>query len=375
MNKSVTLRTILPVVPLVASALIIFAGAACAQKSAEPAPAASVQDSPALARFKAAGKGAPMTVYPARLAGRSSEQVGEVVGMMLERAGMTKLELSTNAFTPPEGADLAAAAKSFGDFVHTNPPATDYALFTDIIGSPREGLSELRTIVVDRDGGIVFQDRQAKGDADYDRLKPREPMECCLLAVERLRPVLGLDDPSNSSASGDLAKRWQEKSGVPDKAEFAAIQAREEELKKTAPTATFLVYPVHAGAAFSPESAAEISSKLNDARLTKASTPADGPRLEIKGDMNEQKVLWASARAFSEFVKKNPPEADYAMYAEYLMGKDSVGAVHFFVCDRAGQLVVVDFQNSHHADFKSIKPRKREDCDTLVLKRLNGYCK
>lgn len=373
MNTTTALRTILPVVPLVASALITFAGAACAQKSAEPAPTASVQDSPALARFKAAGKAAPMTVYPARLAGRSSEQVGEVVGMMLERAGMTKLDLSTNAFTPPEGADLAASARAFGDFVRAAPPATDYALFTDIIGSPREGLSELRTIVADKDGAVVFQDRQAKGDADFDRLNPREPMECCILAVERLRPVLGLNDPSRSEASGDLAKRWQQKSGIPDKAELAAIQTRAEAFKKAAPGATLVIYPVHAGEDFSPESAATLAAEFTRARLTNASAPAQGPNLPLKGDMNEQKVLWASARAFSDYVKKNPLEANYAMYADYLMGKDSVGAVHFFVCDRAGELVIVDFQNSHHADFKAIKPRTREDCDRLVAKRLAGY--
>jgi len=49
--------------------------------------------------------------------------------------------------------------------------------------------------------------------------------------------------------------------------------------------------------------------------------------------------------------------------------------VHFVVCDRRGELVVVDFQNSHHAEFKAIHPKTREDCDRLVIRRMNGLCK
>ncbi len=91
--------------------------------------------------------------------------------------------------------------------------------------------------------------------------------------------------------------------------------------------------------------------------------------------MNEQKILWDMAHAFREHVQAHPPEADYALFADYLMmGKDTVGSVHFAVCDRKGQLVIVDYQNDHHDDFKAIKPKSAEDCDRLVLKRLEGYC-
>jgi hypothetical protein len=43
------------------------------------------------------------------------------------------------------------------------------------------------------------------------------------------------------------------------------------------------------------------------------------------------------------------------------------------VCDRQGEWVIVDMQNSHHGDYQSLKPTSREDCDKILLKRLEGY--
>jgi len=37
--------------------------------------------------------------------------------------------------------------------------------------------------------------------------------------------------------------------------------------------------------------------------------------------------------------------------------------------------VIVDYQNDHHTDFNAIKPKSAEDCNRLVSKRLEGYCK
>ena len=96
--------------------------------------------------------------------------------------------------------------------------------------------------------------------------------------------------------------------------------------------------------------------------------------------MNEQKVLWSMARAFREQVQKQPPAADYVLYADYLMGKnaggkDVVGGVHFAICDRQGQWVIVDFQNEPLGGLQCDQAEVAADCDRLVLKRLEGYCK
>lgn len=296
--------------------------------------------------------------------------------MMLERGGMTNLETSKAAFTPPQGADLPKAAAAFADFIKANPVSTPYALFTDFQGTPGKGVSEVVAVVVSAQGEVVWQDRQAKGDADFDRIGPREPMQCCILVAERLRPVLGLGDPTSESApTGKIAQRFQKSSGVPDKPELDAIKQRAAAFKKAVASSTVVVYPTHAGDAFSAESATALVAAINEQKLTIAVPGENGPQFGIERAMNEQKVLWSMAHSFSDWVKKNPPNADYALFADYLMGKGGVGGVHFAICTRHGELVVVDFQNSHWPDFQSINPRTRDDCDKLVIKRLEAYCK
>ena len=93
--------------------------------------------------------------------------------------------------------------------------------------------------------------------------------------------------------------------------------------------------------------------------------------------MDEQKVLWDTARAFRTFVRKNPPATEYALFADYGVfspspDRSKVSHVHFIVCDRAGGWVIVDFQNSHHRDFQEIDPKSPEDCSRLLVKRLKG---
>jgi hypothetical protein len=349
-------------------------GTALGQEATKPVAPAMVQK--AVDEFKAAGKDASLTVLPANLGGSPSKQVGEVLGMLLERAGMQNLELGTAEFRPPEKADMTQMAKALAEFVQANPVATNYVLFAEFLGSHATGVTEVRGVIVNRQGQLVWEDRQTPEDADFKRVKPREPMDCCVLLVERLQPVLKLDDPTRDDAPrGKLAERWQQKTGVPDEAEQKALKERQEAFKKAAPTATVLIYPAHAGDQMSSKNATHLAQMINEAKLLKATAAAQGPQLEVKPDMNEQKMLWGMARAFSAEVQAHPPESDYVLYADYLMGKNAVGGVHFAICDSKGQLVIVDFQNSHWDDFKAINPKSAEDCDRLVLKRLEGYCK
>lgn len=326
------------------------------------------------ASFRAAGKAASLTVAPTVTAGKPIPKVGEVVALMLERGGMPNLETSTVAFLPPKGADLASAASAFSTFVRANPPSTDYILYTEFQGVPGKGVSEVRAVVATKNGDIVWKDRQAPGDKDFDRIKPKEPIQCCLLITERLRPVLGLSkSPQGDAEGGKIAERFRRETGVPDKTETAAIESRGKTFKKSAAKSSLIVYPVRVGGAFSAESASNVAATLNGRKFTKAKSVADGPTFETAGDINEQKVLWSTARSFSAHIQKNPPEADYVVFADYLMKQNGVGAVHFVVCNRKGELVVVDYQNEHSADFKAINPTTREDCDRLLAKRLESY--
>src|SRR5262245_55240953 len=155
-----------------------------------------VTDGPVSYQFKSAGKNASLTILPARVAGKSIPQVGEVVGLMLERSGMTNLEIGESELRLPDSAGMGQTAKVLGDFVKSNPPKTEYTLFVDVLGTHEHGVSEIRAIIVDKMGQVVWEDRQTPSDADFRRIKPKEPIQCCLLVAQRLRPVLGLSDPS-----------------------------------------------------------------------------------------------------------------------------------------------------------------------------------
>lgn len=357
---------------LVAAMALALSGCAQTANSTEP-PAA---DTPQLKAFRDLGKAASMTVLPTNLAGRPVAKVGEVVAMLLEKAGMTNLQTSDAEFRPAAGADLATTATAFGEFVKSHPVETDYALYTEFIASPQRKFTEVRTIVVTKSGEIVWSDAQTGSDAAFKKIKPAEPMQCCVLVAERLRPTLNLDDPTRANApEGKIIKKWETDTGVPDKAEQEAMKKRLGIFKKTAAASTMVVYPVRAGDELNSDSATAVVAMINKAGLANATAAAHGEKFAVQPDMNEQKVLWGMARAFRDHVRKAKPDADYVVYADYLMDKDNVGAVHFAICDRQGEWVLVDFQNSHHKDFQSIKPKSREDCDRLVAKRLAAFCK
>jgi len=77
-------------------------------------------------------------------------------------------------------------AASLGAFVRTNPITTDYALYAEYNGDRQAGLNELRAVVVDKTGAIVWADRQTPQDEAFKRLESAEPMTMSVLLVERL---------------------------------------------------------------------------------------------------------------------------------------------------------------------------------------------
>ncbi len=63
------------------------------------------------------------------------------------------------------------------------------------------------------------------------------------------------------------------------------------------------------------------------------------------------------------------------MYTDYGFNPQNwaQGFVHFVICDREGEWVIVDMRNSHHAEYQEIKPVSQEDCDKIVLKYLENF--
>ena len=330
--------------------------------------------------MKSKGSEASLTILPIRLAGNTFDRLAEVVGLLLEQQGLKNIELGKTAFKPEDKIDTDRLAFSLGEFLRRNPITTDYALYTEFNGTRETGLVELRAIVVDKAGAIVWADRQSPENERFKRLKPPEPMTVSMLLVERLSPQLSLSEETRKAAKpGKMARLMDERSGMPPENERTPLPRRQAQMKAAMPNATLVVFPARvrmAGSAADAATSTDLVKMINDAGLCKAEPANQSLLLKAsQADPNELKVLWDLAREFRDYARKNPTNADYLLYADYTFSPQrwEQGSVHFIVCNREGEWVIVDMQNSHHGDYQSIKPNSRGGCDKLLLKRLEGY--
>lgn len=305
------------------------------------------------------------------------ERMAMVLGVALERAGIGDVQLAETKFQPPAADDeLQQIASAFAKRIAGDPIQTEYALYGEIHGTPKTGPERIYTILVDRQGKVVLADcDDPESYTETSDIPPKCPMTCTIFLARKVKRVWGLADPLRTDAPrGKLAARLEKQSGLPPREELAAIARRMEAMKDRVRTSKVVVYPVKVGSATDRQLAAKLVQMLNGRGFCRSTVAEVDPGLEIQGDPNEQKVLWDTARAFRKFLKQNPPKADYALFADYGVGrsqsgKTTVGYVHVIVCNRAGEWVAVDFQNSHHEDFQAIRPDSIEDCNRLVLKR------
>jgi hypothetical protein len=347
--------------------------------AAEPQAGIAPEQQKRLELMKSKGPDASLTILPVRLAGKPWDRLTEVVGFILEQQGLRNIELGTTPFTPAE-TNLENLAAAVGAFVKTNPITTSYALYAEYNGNRQTGLNELRAVVVDQTGAVVWTDRQTPQDEAFKKMEHPEPMTMSVLLVQRLSPQLGLNEETAKAAKpGKMAAIMDERSGLPPGNERDALPDRQKAMKQALPGATLLVYPARIGGKeVSVPSATNIVQMLNQAGLCKA-VQADQPVLlkASQADPNELKTLWNLAREFRDYIRAHPPTTDYALYADYVFNPQNSeqGLVHFVVCDRKGEWVIVDMQNSHHPDYQSIGIISRDRCDQLLVKRLEGYLK
>jgi hypothetical protein len=306
--------------------------------------------------------GASVTVYPITMVGQPRAEVGRVVAEMLERGGLEKVELAEQAFTPVADSNFEEQSQRFAAFAASQSLQTDYALYGVYFGTPKRGVDEVSSVLVDSKGRVVWSDRQKAGDKAFDSAKPDNPMSCTVLLVNRLRAPLHLDDPFRADApKSKIGERSRREAGMPDSTERKAMARRLETLRG-ASKPSVLVYPALVGDKFGDAQA--LTRLIQEQELVSARAAAGA-------------LLWSAARSIQELVRKQKPDADYVIFAHYVMGPNATTAfgVHTFVLDRAGDFVVVDMQNSHHKDFQRIAPRTSAECAKLATVRLASYLK
>jgi len=319
----------------------------------------------------------PIVVTPSKdIPASFPMRVAEVVGLFLERGGMESVEIGDVTFSPPDTDDATTLAAAFGEFIAKQPLKTEYALFCQMFGTPKTGPQEIRTVVVDKTGKVIFAERAGQKLLSRSTNPPNDPMTASVFVVNRVRTIWQLADPLREGApEGKMAQIMRERSGLPPDEELAAMHERLKSVKDKIAASTVTVYPVHLWQGSDESSAVQLARMLNEQGICQAKASATDAKIRIAGDPNEQKVLWDTARSFREFVRRNPPETQYALLADYGLSPStdatrSANHVHLVLCDPAGDWVLVDYQNSHHPDFQSVDPKSRDDCNRLAVLRL-----
>jgi len=356
---------------------LLFASGWTWAQEALSKPAVSPEQQQRLDLMKSKGVQASLTILPVRLGGRPFDRVTEVIGLFLEKQGLKNIELGENVFDPATRTDLQGLATAVGEFVKEFPITTEYVMYAEINGSRETGLNELRSVVTDKEGAVVWTDLQTPQDEAFKGLKSLDPMSLSVLLVQRLSPHFGLNEETAKAAKpGKMAAIMDERSGMPPENERTPLPARQKEMKDSRQKATLKVFPVRMGGTANTSIAADLAKMINDEGLCKAVPAKESLLLKAsQADPNELKVLWDLAHEFRDYAKKNPTDADYVLYADYVFNPQQwkQGFVHFVVCDRKGEWVIVDMQNSHHPDYQSTKPTSKEGCNKLLVKRLGGY--
>jgi hypothetical protein len=376
-NKITTMNSFRALTVPLAMVLLVCAGRFLV--AAETPAGLTPEQQQRLDLMKSKGPDNSLTLLPVRLVGKPWDRVTEVVGVLLEKQGLRNIELGKTPFTPAE-TNLDQLADVVGAFVKTNSITTGYALYAEYNGSRQTGLNELRAVVVDQTGAIVWTDRLTMQDEAMKKIGDRDPMTFSVLLAGQLGPQLGLNaETAKAAKPGKLAALLDQRSGLPPEIERAALPEHQQVMKQALPGATLMVYPARVdGNQTSFPSATNIAVLLNQAGICKAIAADQSVLLKAsQADPNELKALWGLAREFRDYVRAHPPAADYALYADYVFNLQDAeqGFVHFVVCDRKGEWVIVDLQNSHQPDYQSVGVVSRDRCDQLLVKRLAGYLK
>ena len=235
---------------------------------------------------------------------------------------------------------------------------------------------QIYVAMVDAKGGVVWQDTQRPGDSAFDKHMTGGPEKACSLVCELLTPVIGLDQltPRELSQEKKAALEAMRREGPPSRDELEAMDERLTAMKEAGEVASVTIYPPRVqGERTDVGSAASIAAALNEAKLCTATASAEGPLLPGAGWPSEPKVLWLYANAAKDYLREHPATSDYVLFADYWMAPSGeVWAVHVVVLDRGGEWILVDLQNEHHPDFQRIAHKTIQECNELVVARMNA---
>ncbi len=363
------LKRCVPAGLVTVAALALVAPGGCAQSSTPRAPSIPPEQQPRVDALRKLGAKAPLAVLPSLLMGRPNRDVGDAVGLVLEQqAGLDAVQSANGIFAPPAEATVEQLPALLAAHLLANPSGADHTLLASFETKERKFVA-VRTWIVDGAGALVFADVQQAGDAAFDRVKPDEPMECCLVVAERVRALLQLSAPQGDR-DGPMKQWWAAKSNLPPAAERDAMGPRLATFRAAGKAVAVAVLPVRVSGA-GDAAQAELLAKTLGERCGAVAMARDVV-IDAAPTSNQQLRLWTVAKALRAELQQRPIEADYVLLADYATSTDHsrVGGVQFVLCTGKGDWVAVDLQNDHHDDFRAVAPKDLAGCHELVRRRI-----
>jgi hypothetical protein len=301
-------------------------------------------------------------------------KVGEMVAVLFEQYGMQP-ELS--AEHPESIADhdsLAVMEGKFQTFLEGKKAGTDYRLFARFrVGRSKHGpiITRICAVLVDAGGQTVWSEEQTEFPEEF------HPLAACVGLVNTVQSISDLKEPDEASRKpGSFARRMQKQAGLPAPEEYEAMKERFKMARGAFKEASLTIYPfrIWKQKEGSRKGAEILARKLNEASVFNSTIVAeDDTHLVAKRDPDhpgQPNIIAASARDFQRYLKEHPPATDYALLVDVSV---PVHHVHFVLCDKTGGWLHLNISNSHHPDFRRIKPGTVEDCAELVFGRMKEW--
>lgn len=316
----------------------------------------------------------PVTLHPVLVLGQPSPKVAEALALVLEKSGMSDLEVAATAFTMAKDTpwdDVPALLRSHVQ--NAKGPATRFHLYAEFLGTPRTGPEEVRFVLVDGQGELVWSDRQTKADADFRRTaaKDPDPLGCATLVGNRLFRLAEWKRDPGAVKDGKFSQLWRNKSGTPDAKELAAMKQRLATMREALHAARVIVLPTLSQGKHDPDSSARLATLLHQEVEGTFAAGCAETRLQGTQDSNEQKRLWDLARNLQKALTKAPITEDYALVVDLgIDAEHNHGYVHTIVCTGKGELVLAAFSNDQSAVFQRIAPKTAQDAERVAVAML-----
>lgn len=316
----------------------------------------------------------PVTLHPVLVLGQPSPKVAEALALVLEKSGMSDLEVAATAFPTAKDTAWEDVPALFRTHVqNTKSAGGRFHLYAEFLGTPRTGPEEVRFVLVDGKGDLVWSDRQTKADADFRRTaaKDPDPLGCATLVGNRLFRLAEWKRDPGAVKDGKFAQLWRNKSGVPDTKELAAMKQRLVTMRETLHAARVVILPTLAQGKHDPDSSVRLATLLRQEGESTFAAGCTETRLPGTQDSNEQKRLWDLARNLQNTLAKTPIAEDYALIVDLgIDAEHNHGYVHTIVCTGKGELVLAAFSNDQSAVFQRIAPKTVPDAERVAVAML-----